>query len=291
MTRTALPPASICSTLALVAGVTAAPPLSAATPPLAAAAAPMAATPPLAAATPPLAAATPPAAQGPPTFANLPGEVVLDNPRVTVEKFILAPGLATGRQSHRLDQLWVFVKGGVLTSSEGRATLWRDGRVLWRGASDRLDEGVTNTGAAPIEIICVNLKPWSTTPPAAGATAPAAGPTAPAAGPTPPKYRYLNYPNIPGEDLLENDEVIVQRFTVAPGQWEGVHAHHPDMLYIHIKGGQWAAKTYREPEHPYPEASPDGEVGWMPTIDLGVGHQSGNIGPSPIDLIWVTLKK
>jgi hypothetical protein len=29
----------------------------------------------------------------------------------------------------------------------------------------------------------------------------------------------------------------------------------------------------------------------MPTIDLSVGHQSGNVGKEPIDLIWVTLKK
>jgi mannose-6-phosphate isomerase-like protein (cupin superfamily) len=209
----------------------------------------------------------------PPTFENLKGEVVLDNPRVNVEKFVLQPGQSTGRQSHRLDQLWVFVKGGVLTS-EGRAVLWHDGRVLWRRAADRLDDGSTNTGTTPIEIICVNLKPWTSV-----------------SSTGKPKYRYLNYPNIPGEDLLENDLVIVQRFTVNPGQWEGVHAHHPDMLFIHIKGGQWAAKTYTEPEHPYPEPSPDGEVGWMPTIDLSVGHQSGNIGKEPIDLIWVTLKK
>ncbi len=213
----------------------------------------------------------------PPTFANLPGEVVLDNPRVTVEKFVLKPGQTTGDQSHRLDQLWVFVKGGVLTSADGRAALWRDGRVLWRSASDRSEAGSTNTGGAPVEIICVNLKPWPESSPAAGSAT--------------PKYRYLNYPNIPGEDLLENDLVIVQRFTVNPGQWEGVHAHHPDMLYIHVKGGQWAAKTYKEPERAYPEPSPDGEVGWMPTIDLSAGHQSGNIGRQPIDLIWVTLKR
>jgi predicted metal-dependent enzyme (double-stranded beta helix superfamily) len=106
-----------------------------------------------------------------------------------------------------------------------------------------------------------------------------------------PKYQYLNYPNIPGEDLLENDQVIVQRFTVKPGQWEGVHAHRPDMLFIHIKGGQWAAKTYKDRERPYPNPSPAGEVGWMPTIDISVGHQSRNIGKNPIDLVWVTLKK
>ena len=49
-------------------------------------------------------------------------------------------------------------------------------------------------------------KPWPRTPPARTPS---------------PKYRYLNYPNIPGEDSLENDLVTAQRFTVDPGQWEG----------------------------------------------------------------------
>jgi hypothetical protein len=83
----------------------------------------------------------------------------------------------------------------------------------------------------------------------------------------------------------------VQRFVVNPGQWEGVHAHRPNMLYIHIKGGQWAGRSRKEPEHPYPAPSPDGKVGWMPAIDISEGHESGNVGKQPIDLIWVTLKE
>ena len=223
------------------------------------------------------AAATTAAANIAPTFANLQGEVVLENPRVLVQKFVIQPGQSTGLHTHPGNQLLVFIKGGVLRSESGRSTLWKDGRVLWQNATDRADDGGTNTGSTPIEIICVNLKPVesaTTAPPGAK-----------------PKYQYLNYPNIPGEDLLENDWVIVQRFTVNPGQWEGVHAHHPDMLYIHIKGGQWAARSKREAEHAYPKASPDGEVGWMPTIPLSEGHESGNIGKNPIDLIWVTLKQ
>jgi quercetin dioxygenase-like cupin family protein len=218
------------------------------------------------------------AAEYPPTYANLQGEVVLENQRVMVQKFVVQPGQSTGVYSHPSDQLLVFIKGGVLTSQEGRSTLWKDGRVAWHNAADRADEGSTNTGATPIEMICVTLKPV-----VSSLTTAAPGHK--------PKYQYLNYPNIPGEDLLENDLVIVQRFTVNPGQWEGVHAHHPDMLYIHIKGGQWAARSKNEPEHPYPAPSPDGGVGWMPTIDISVGHESGNIGKTPIDLIWVTLKK
>jgi mannose-6-phosphate isomerase-like protein (cupin superfamily) len=206
------------------------------------------------------------------------GETVLDNSRVWVQKFVVPPGQSIDRRGGSGDQLLVFVKGGMLTSREGRATVWRDGRVLWRDAGTSSDlGGSTNTGAAPIEMIEVTLKPVLA---ARGAAAGSA-----------PKYRYLNYPNIPGEDLLENESVIVQRFTVNPGQWEGVHAHHPDMLYIHIKGGQWAARSKREPEHAYPEPSPDGEVGWMSTIDISEGHESRNIGKDPIDLIWVTLKK
>ena len=213
-----------------------------------------------------------------PLYASLHGEVLLDNPRVYVQKFVVEPGQSTGPRTHPGDQLLVFVKGGVLTSQAGRSTLWRDGRVVWHDAAEGVDEGSTNTGAAPIEMIWVTLKPVASPSTAAGAGAK-------------PKYRYLNYPNIPGEDLLENDLVIVQRFTVNPGQWEGVHAHHPDMLYIHIKGGQWAARSKREPEHEYPSPSPDGKVGWMPTIDISEGHESGNVGKNPIDLIWVTLKK
>ena len=213
-----------------------------------------------------------------PSYAGLKGETLLDNARVFVQKFIVLPGQSTGRHMHPADQLLVFIKGGVLRSqATGRQMLWKEGRVVWQNASDPADEGSTNTGATPIEMDLVTLKPVAQS----AAVAPEGK----------PKYQYLNYPNIPGEDLLENDQVIVQRFTVKPGQWEGVHAHCPDMLFIHIKGGQWAAKTYNEPERPYPNFSPDGEVGWMPTTDISVGHQSRNVGKNPIDLVWVTLKK
>ena len=219
------------------------------------------------------------AAEYAPTYANVHGETLLDNPRVIVQKFTIEPGESTGRHTHPGDQLAVFIKGGVLTSrTTGRSTLWRDGRVMWQNATDPADDGSTNTGTAPIELVWVTLKSI-------------ASQSSTAASGKDVKYHYLNYPNIPGEDLLENDLVIVQRFTVNPGQWEGVHAHHPDMLYIHIKGGQWAARSYKEPAHAYPEPSPDGEVGWMPTIDISEGHESGNVGKNPIDLVWVTLKK
>ncbi len=212
-------------------------------------------------------------------FANLPGKVLLDNPRVQVRQFTVEPGRSTGAWDSRAAQLLVFIKGGVLKSNAtGRSTLWNDGRVLWTASIDLSDVGGgTNTGPTPIVLESVTLKPVD-----AAVKAAADGR---------PKYRYLNYPNIPGEDILDNDWVIVQHFVVKPGQWEGVHAHHPDMLYIHVKGGQWAARSATEKEHTYPSPSADGSVGWMQPIDISQGHESRNVGAEPIDLIWVTLKQ
>jgi quercetin dioxygenase-like cupin family protein len=209
------------------------------------------------------------------TYANLRGTSVLDNERVSVERFVIAPGQWTGWHTPRGNQLLVFVRGGVLTSkTSGRSVWWRDGRVVWQSAGAAADGGDVNAGSSPIELMWVTVKPV----------------TRAAAKRAVVSDRHLNYPNIPGEDLLENDFVIVQRFTVGPGAWEGVHAHGPNMLYIHIHGGQWAVRSKHEPQHVYPEASPDGEVGWQDPIDIGEGHESGNVGKTPIDLIWVTLK-
>ena len=110
--------------------------------------------------------------------------------------------------------------------------------------------------------------------------------TAQAEAPLNPCHQH--YPNIPGEVLLENDKLVVQRFIIEPGQWEGIHRHPPDQLYIHVKGGQWTVKYGDEAET---EFSPTGEIGWSDTAtELSAQHESGNTGDEPIDLIWVALK-
>ena len=61
------------------------------------------------------------------------------------------------------------------------------------------------------------------------------------------KQFLLTYPNLAnpgGEVLLENDRVVVQRFVVGPGEWEGIHSHPGNQLYVHVKGGQWS-RHYR----------------------------------------------
>lgn len=217
----------------------------------------------------------------PVVYERLRGEVVLSNDRVLVQRYVLPHGASTGHHDHSAAQLLVFVRGGVLKSlANGRETLWRDGRVVWQTQDAASDDGVENVGSVPIEMLWVTLAAVPQAP--IGSSTIAGSRDNPFAG-------YLNYPNIPGEDLLENDRVIAQRFTVYPGQWEGVHEHRGNMFYIHIKGGYWADRTYTQPIRKLP-ADPDGEVGWEPRIDISVGHQSGNVGKKPIDLIWISLK-
>jgi hypothetical protein len=98
---------------------------------------------------------------------------------------------------------------------------------------------------------------------------------------------YVKYPNIPGETLLENDRLVVQKFIVRPGQWEGIHTHPGNQLYVHIKGGKWAVR-YGEKEDV--SVSGDGSIGWYPKVELSQQHQSGNVGETTIELLWITLK-
>ena len=103
---------------------------------------------------------------------------------------------------------------------------------------------------------------------------------------TKPYHQY--YPNMPGEVLLENDRVVVQKFVVEPGEWEGVHAHPGNQVYIHIRGGEWSMRRGGKLEEVgFSEA---GSVGWMDAIDISEQHESGNTGDTPIELVWVTLK-
>ena len=97
-----------------------------------------------------------------------------------------------------------------------------------------------------------------------------------------------SYPNIPGRLLLENDLVVVQRFSFPPGQWEGVHAHPAHQLYIHLTDAHWKVRWGQREETSYSKA---GSVGWFGPVALEEDHESVNIGEAPIELIWVTLKE
>ena len=96
-----------------------------------------------------------------------------------------------------------------------------------------------------------------------------------------------SYPNIPGQLLLENEKVVVQRFSFPPDQWEGVHAHPANQLYIHLTDAHWKVRYGEKTEA---GRYPAGSIGWFGPVELDEDHESVNIGEAPIDLIWVTLK-
>ncbi|MDG1708831.1 MAG: hypothetical protein P8H03_08705, partial [Emcibacteraceae bacterium] len=102
----------------------------------------------------------------------------------------------------------------------------------------------------------------------------------------------LNYANLDkpfGDVVFTNEHVVLQRFLVGAGEWEGVHSHPGNQIYIHIKGGLWSGRLGGELEYVGP-VDEDGAVGWMDAIPFSAGHDSGNTGDAPIDLMYVTLK-
>ncbi len=211
-----------------------------------------------------------------PELENPGGEVLLENEYVVVQRFVVGPGEWEGIHSHPGNQVYVHVKGGEWSGRSGGKSTYsgsvsEDGAVGWM-APIPLSEGHEsgNTGDTPIDLIWVTLKDDS--------------PIAPEV-----EHAPQIYPDIPLELLLENDRVIVQRVQVEPGQWEGIHSHPGNQVYIHIKGGIWSGRRggVQAPPSPFSET---GSVGWMDPVDLSVGHESGNTGDTTIDLIWITLK-
>jgi hypothetical protein len=202
------------------------------------------------------------------------GEALLDNDRVLVRRHVVPSGVSFVPPAPApCGLLLVYIRGGSVAGSDDRVTIWRDGRVRWFGGTDDV-EPQRNVGHADIELVSIVLKPLPVDAP----------------WPADP-VRPLGYPNIPGEDIFDNEDLIVQRFVIEPGQWEGVHAHQPNMLYVHVTGAHWAARSYTHAETAWAEPSSPGSVGWMEPIGLDAGHESGNAGTTPIDLLWVSLRR
>ncbi len=211
-----------------------------------------------------------------PKLENPRGEVLLENEHVVLQRLVVGPGEWEGIHAHPGNQVYVHVKGGEWSGRSGGKSTYsgsvsEDGAVGWM-APIPLSEGHEsgNTGDTPIDLIWVTLK---------------------GDAPIAPDVEHVPqiYPNIPLELLLENDRVIVQRVQVEPGQWEGIHSHPGNQVYVHIKGGIWSGRRGGV-QSPPSLPSKTSSVGWMDTVHLSEGHESGNTGDTTIDLIWVTLK-
>ncbi len=205
-------------------------------------------------------------------YPNIPGELLLENDKVIVQKFTVEPGEFEGLHTHPGNQIYVHIKGGEWTVRRGgreNVSQAEDGSVGFYGAiGEEENHESGNSGDTPIELVWVTLKDCTVTSNHSVGT---------------------YYPDIPSELLLENERAVVQRFIVEPGQWEGVHSHPGDQVYVHVRGGVWSGRRNGQ-ERIGTDPSEAGSAGWMDAVDFSEGHNSGNTGDTPIELIWITLK-
>jgi predicted metal-dependent enzyme (double-stranded beta helix superfamily) len=103
------------------------------------------------------------------------------------------------------------------------------------------------------------------------------------------------YPNIDGETLLEDNRVIVQRFVLEPGQWEGVHEHPEHQLVIVVNATDELTYRIGDSNKVFKRESEE-ELEritsfWRPgPVYLSDDHESGNTGTRPLEWIAITFK-
>ena len=103
------------------------------------------------------------------------------------------------------------------------------------------------------------------------------------------------YPNIDGETLLEDDRVIVQRFVLEPGQWEGVHEHPEHQLVIVVNATDELTYRIGDSNRVFKRESEEElqrtTAFWRPgPVYLSDDHESGNTGTRPVEWIAITFK-
>jgi hypothetical protein len=208
-------------------------------------------------------------------YPNIPGELLLDNEHVVVQRFIIEPGQWEGIHSHPGNQIAVRIKGGLWAGRRGgrevsrRSEPTEDGSVGWMEAIDISEQHESgNVGDTPIDLIWITLKPCE---PMSSST----------------QTVGQVYPNVPSEVLLDNERVVVQRFVTQPGEWQGVHSHPGNQVYIHVDGGEW---TIRRGGVDTVSPALTGSAGWWDRVDLSEAHDTANSGDAPITHILVNLK-
>ena len=207
-------------------------------------------------------------------YPNIAGEVVFENDRVLVQKFVLQPGEWEGIHSHSGNQLGIELSDGETTVRYGddeTIFIGQVGAAGWqRAVTLDVRHEAGNTDDTPFEWFWVNVKP---------------SPAGPAGAETDHRH---HYPNIAGEDVFENDRVLVQKFVLQPGEWEGIHSHSGNQLYVMLSEGETTVR-YGDDERISPSFL--GQVGWQSAVDITEAHESGNTGDTPVGWLWVNFKE
>ena len=101
--------------------------------------------------------------------------------------------------------------------------------------------------------------------------------------------------NIDGELIHEDDRVIIQKFVLQPGQWEGIHTHPEHQLVIVLKDTEQVVSLFGDKKQVYNSEDPAStpmSAFWRPgPVTLEDKHNSGNLGTRPLEWIAITFKK
>ncbi len=103
------------------------------------------------------------------------------------------------------------------------------------------------------------------------------------------------YPNISGEVLLDDERVVVQRFRLEPGEWEGIHAHPEYQLVIVLQSSDELTERLGDSETVLTideeQRQQSMSVFWRPgPVELSDRHETGNTGTRPLEWIAITFK-
>lgn len=103
------------------------------------------------------------------------------------------------------------------------------------------------------------------------------------------------YPNIPGEVLLDDERVVVQRFRLEPGEWEGIHEHPAYQLVIVLQSSDELTQRFGDTETVLrideAQRQESMSVFWRPgPVALSERHETGNTGARALEWIAITFK-
>lgn len=195
-------------------------------------------------------------------YPNLPSDVLLENDQFVVQRVTAEPGSWTGEHSHGASQLAVVIKGGTVKYVDGGEETERTyagGEAFMLEPTEAHDHTVL--GDEGVEFVLITMAPST----GAGGSA-------------------QMYPNQSADVVFENDQVIVQKLSLEPGNWAGEHGHEGGQLVVVLKGG---TQTYREGGEEVERTFVDGEVF---VVEATEAHDHAITSDERVESILITMK-
>ena len=146
---------------------------------------------------------------------------VIDNARVTVRDIVLEPSKPGPVIAHAGDYAVLYLQGGRIRGSDGRAATHPDGGAVFGHGGVTSDTAI----AAPAHEIVVELKdtPSNTVPNTTGLP--------------------LAFPRPGSKMVLENDRMRVWNYAWVPGQPTAMHFHNTEVVVVFRGDGDIASTT------------------------------------------------